>query len=183
MYEIEVTDRQSQTALDVDSLIQVTKHLLSAEQVKSAEISLVFVDDPEIHQINRDYLQHDYPTDVISFLLNERQVENLPNSTEIPRGRNQVVEGEVVVSTETAQRESENYNWSPEEETVLYVIHGLLHLAGYDDLTDAERTLMRRRERDIMKLCGMEPPQSEMDEPPGESPPTELPLNQKGKCL
>ena len=181
MYEIEVTDRQSQMALNVDSLVQVTEHLLSAEQVKSAKISLVFVDDSEIHQINRDFLQHDYPTDVISFLLNERQSVNLSNSTEIPRGRDQLIEGEVIVSTETALHESNNYNWSPEEETVLYVIHGLLHLAGYDDLSDTERTLMRRRERDILKLCGMEPPQSEMDEPPGESPPVELPLNQEGE--
>lgn len=182
MYEIEITDRQSQFALDEDALTKVAENLLSAEQVKSAIISLVFVNDSEIHQINRDYLQHDYPTDVISFLLNDRQMPDATNPTAIPRGRNQTIEGEVIVSTETARTESKKYNWSSREETVLYLIHGLLHLVGYDDLTDAERTIMRRRELDILKVCGMETPQSDMDEPPGEPDSAKHPLKQEGYC-
>lgn len=180
MYEIEITDRQSQITLDTTQLRQIADRLLSAEQVKSARISLAFVDDSEIHQVNRDFLQHDYPTDVISFLLNERQDVELLDSENEPRGTGQVIEGEVVVSTETAAREAENYNWSVEEETVLYVIHGLLHLAGYDDLSDAERFLMRRRECEILELCGLEPAQSDMDDPPGEPESGEHPLKQEG---
>ncbi|MBD3676487.1 MAG: rRNA maturation RNase YbeY [Planctomycetaceae bacterium] len=179
MYEIEIADRQSQFALDTDELQRVAKQLLSAEQVKSATISLAFVDDPEIHQINRDYLNHDYPTDVISFLLNERLDLESSALDEEPRGQGQVIEGQVVVSTETAVREAENYNWSADAETVLYVIHGLLHLAGYDDLSDAERMIMRRREREILTQCGLKPPGSDMDEPPGEAKSCDRPLTQE----
>jgi len=175
MYQIEITDRQSQLSLDLIPLKQIAETLFIAEQVKSANVSLVFVENDEIHQINRDYLQHDYPTDVISFLLKERQSIDSGESQGFPRGRDQIIEGEVIVSTETAAHESKNYDWSSTEETVLYTIHGLLHLAGYDDLSDSERTIMRRREQDILKLCGMEPPQPDMDEPPGESDPLEQP--------
>lgn len=179
MYEIEIADRQTQFVLDIDELQRVAEQLLAAEQVESATISLAFVDDPEIHQINRDYLNHDYPTDVISFLLNERQDQEIPATGDQPRGQGQIIEGQVVVSTETAVREAENYNWSAEAETVLYVIHGLLHLAGYDDLSDAERTIMRRREREILTQCGLKPPRSDMDEPPGESESCDRPLTQE----
>lgn len=180
MYEIEITDRQTQLQLNVSQLEKVAERLLTAEQVTSANISLVFVDDHEIHQINRDYLQHDYPTDVISFLLNQRQSPEARACGLDPRGMGQVIEGEVVVSTETALREAENYNWSAAEETVLYVIHGLLHLAGYDDLSDAERLIMRRRENEILTLSGLEPPQPNMDDPPGESENDQHPLKQEG---
>ena len=169
MYEIEITDQQSLLNLDNEQLIDTARMLLTAEQVKSATLSLVFVEDGEIHQINRDFLQHDYPTDVISFLLNQRQNSSLSDTPDSPRGVGQHLEGEIIISTETAIRESRDYNWSPGKETLLYLIHGLLHLAGYDDLTDDDCALMRRREKEILELCGLEFYKPKMDEPPGES--------------
>ena len=75
----------------------------------------------------------------------------------------------MIVSSETAIREAKDYDWSAEQETILYVVHGLLHLAGYDDLSDDERAVIRRREREIFLLCEMEPPKTAMDDPPAES--------------
>jgi len=168
MYEIEITDRQSQLSLPTTDIRKCAETLLAAEQVVSASISLVFVDDRQIHQLNRDYLQHDYPTDVISFLLEERLPEDNGATPDSPKGYGKHIDGEVIVSTETAIRSAKEYRWSAEQETILYVVHGLLHLAGYDDLSDGERAMMRRREQEILQLSGMEPPRTEMDDPPEE---------------
>lgn len=158
MYEIAVTDRQLSIALDVDRIRRVAARTLEEELVASAQISLVFVDDHEIQRINRDFLQHDYPTDVISFLLNCRQTADGENpAAPAPRGQGKTIEGEVIVSTETAVAAARDFVWSPEEETLLYVVHGLLHLAGYDDLSEDERQIMRTRERDVLSIWGLTP--------------------------
>lgn len=166
MYEIEMTDRQSQLPLPVEEIRQCAEKLLEDEHVASARISLVFVTDREIHEINRDYLQHDYPTDVISFLLEERLPDSEDAIPDVPRGYGKHLEGEVIVSPETAIRASQEFHWSAQQETILYVVHGLLHLAGYDDLSDDERAIMRLREREVLLLCGMEPPETTMDDSP-----------------
>ena len=166
MYEIEITDRQSQLSLPVDDIRTCAEKLLAEERVASACISLVFVSDREIHQLNRDFLQHDYPTDVISFLLDERPADLQGANPNSPKGYGKHLDGEVVISTETALRSAREYRWSAEQETILYMVHGLLHLVGYDDLSGDERADMRRRELEILSLFGMEPPRSPMDDPP-----------------
>jgi probable rRNA maturation factor len=178
MYEIEITNRQSQLSLPTGDIRKCAETLLAEEQVASASISLVFVDDREIQRLNRDYLQHDYATDVISFLLEERLPDRDDASPESPRGYGKYLDGEVIVSVETAIRSAEEYRWSAEQETILYVVHGLLHLVGYDDVSDDERAVMRRREQEIFHLSGMEPPGTAMDDPPEEprlhsSPPSD----------
>lgn len=93
--------------------------------------------DQVIHHINREFLHHDYPTDVISF----------PYALAVP-----VVEGELIVSIDTAVAQAADAGWSVAEELLLYVIHGTLHLVGYDDLDDADRAVMRQAESKAMSL-------------------------------
>ncbi|TWU01952.1 rRNA maturation RNase YbeY [Neorhodopirellula pilleata] len=107
--------------------------------------------DAAIHQINRQFLQHDYPTDVISF----------PYDLVPPR-----VEGELVVSLETAIAQATVAGWSIREELLLYVVHGTLHLVGYDDTTEPLRSEMRLAERTGLASLGIVPP---MDEEPARS--------------
>jgi rRNA maturation RNase YbeY len=66
--------------------------------------------------------------------------------------------GDIVVSTETARRMSREFGWMPRQEVAYYVIHGLLHLTGYDDRTVADRRAMRARERAVMRAIGMPAP-------------------------
>ncbi len=110
--------------------------------LREADVSLAIVDDPTIHRINREFLQHDYPTDVLSFLL-ERSADRL--------------EGEVIASADTAIGSAARYGWAPADELLLYVIHGTLHLVGYDDLAPEPQVTMRERERDYLKHFGLEP--------------------------
>jgi probable rRNA maturation factor len=161
MYQIDIADTQDCLELDEAFLVQVVQRVLTEEQVTAAEISVALVDNPAIHDINRQYLGHDYPTDVISFLLDCEPASEESSSTELPatlRGRGKRLDGEVIISTETAIQEADNFGWSPREEVVLYLIHGLLHLVGYDDLSSTEQSVMRARERAMLALLNITPP-------------------------
>jgi probable rRNA maturation factor len=136
-YEVEIANRHGGLPVDEGLLCRAARRVLAAEGVESASISLVLTDDAEIQQINREFLGHDDPTDVISFPLT-------PPDAAPP------LEGELIVSLETAQRVARGQGWSLEAEVVLYVVHGMLHLCGYDDQTDVARSMMRRREREIL---------------------------------
>lgn len=136
-FQIDITDQQDHLTMPATRLHEVIERILAEEGFGSAEISVALVDDAEIHRVNRDFLGHDYPTDVVSFVLNEDADGGC-------------LEGELVVSTETAKREARSHGWLPEDEVVLYVVHGLLHLCGYDDLTDDARPIMRQRERQVL---------------------------------
>jgi probable rRNA maturation factor len=111
-------------------------------QLSKMEVSIAIVDDPTIHQLNREHLDHDWPTDVISFLF---EADEAAAS----------VEGEIVASIDTATRLSQAAGWSPQDELLLYVIHGLLHLAGLDDIEPADQLEMRTAERDCLMALGV----------------------------
>ncbi|QDU38479.1 Endoribonuclease YbeY [Maioricimonas rarisocia] len=148
-YTIEIADEQDRMICDQQRLRQVVESTLADERIASAEISLALVDDPTIHEVNRNHLDHDYATDVLSFLLCDAPVEG--------EAGDRHVEGEVVVSTETAVRQAEEFGWDADAELTLYVVHGLLHLCGYDDQTAEDRSKMRARERDVLKKWGITP--------------------------
>ena len=131
MLEIDIQDRQSALAIDETRLAEAIRKVALDHGFQVGEVGIVVVDDPTIHQINRDHLQHDYPTDVISFVFTAEDGE---------------LEGEIIVSTDTAMREANAGGWSPQDELLLYVIHGMLHLVGMDDVEPHLRKQMRAAE-------------------------------------
>ncbi len=156
--EVEIAD--SQSALDVDEHLvrSVVEQTLAAEQVSAAAISVALVDNATLRELNQRHLGHDYDTDVLSFLLECEALEQpLEGKDAVPRGFGKRLEGEVIVSTEMAMQMAESFGWSARDEVVLYLVHGLLHLAGYDDLTDDEKQVMRDRERDILQFWKLTP--------------------------
>lgn len=149
-FEIETVHREPAPLSVADDILrQATMTTLAAENVTSAEISLVLTDDAEIHRINLDFLGHDYATDVISFLLNDDE-PTIARSPDGPR-----IEGELIISVETAERAARERDGDFASELVLYVVHGLLHLCGYDDQTELDRAKMRRREADILSRLAL----------------------------
>lgn len=151
-FEIDISDQQSLLAVSHDRLREVIGRVLTEESIATAQISLALVDDESIHRINREFLGHDYPTDVISFQLDsESDIESAHES------KLKQLEGELIVSTETALREAVAHGWTAEDELTLYVVHGLLHLCGYDDLNDQARPVMRQRERHMLALWHLTP--------------------------
>jgi probable rRNA maturation factor len=152
--EIEVNNSQSVYPVDVDRLAEAVRVVLAAEGVAGADISLAIVDDEAIHRLNRRYLQHDDPTDVLSFLLERRD---------------NYLEGEVIVSAERAAAVASRLSWPVADELLLYVIHGVLHLVGYDDRSDQERRRMQARQGHHLQRLGAEPPPAD---PPSLPPET-----------
>lgn len=141
MLRISFTNDQERVAVDAVRLRDAVRHVLVAEKVRSADISIAVVDDVKMHELNLKYLQHDYATDVLSFRLDEEDGGPL--------------EGEIIVSIDTAEREAEEYGWKREDELLLYVIHGVLHLVGYDDQEVADRKQMRDAEAHHLAQYGL----------------------------
>jgi probable rRNA maturation factor len=139
---IQVAISSEQRALKIDKrrLRAAIKEVLNGEGIKSAEISLAVVDDPTIHDLNRRWLNHDEPTDVLTFVLEQHETH---------------LEGEIIVSADTAQARCGEFGWPADTELLLYVIHGALHLAGYDDKQAASRRKMREREQFYLKRLGL----------------------------
>lgn len=131
MITIALTNQQTTLRIDRRRLRRAVRMVLKGAGVREAEISLAVVDDPTIQRLNRQYLHHDDPTDVLSFLL-----ERLEGK----------LSGEVIVSADTACSAAKRFGLSPDDELLLYVLHGTLHLVGYDDSRPAARARMRRQE-------------------------------------
>lgn len=113
--------------------------LLKSEEVApEVELSLVFCDDPFIHQLNRDYRGKDRPTDVLSF----------------PQDLESGLLGDLIISVPTASRQAEAGGRSLAEEVEWLFLHGCLHLLGYDDETDEEAEEMNRRARLVLENIG-----------------------------
>lgn len=136
MHKIAITDQQSALPIDRRRIRAAISAILRDHGPPSCRISVAIVDDPTIHELNRQYLQHDYATDVLSFVL-----ESTP----------ELLEGEIVVSGDTAVAQASEYASTPAEELMLYVIHGTLHLVGFDDHDETDEAEMRRAEQTYLR--------------------------------
>jgi probable rRNA maturation factor len=133
MIRVSVANSQDRAPVNVPRLKEVVRTVLEGESIKEAKISLAFVDNPTIHDINKRFLNHDEPTDVITFPLSAPRAKTL--------------EGELVIGAEVGLQQATERGHDVETELSLYVIHGLLHLCGYDDRTDEDSARMREAER------------------------------------
>lgn len=116
---------------------------LNALGSPDVEVSVTVVSDKKITELNQYYRNLNRPTDVLAFSLNEGDFG----------GINPCVLGDVVISAETAQRQADQHGHSTSEELCLLLIHGLLHLLGYDhEGGGAAAQRMRRKERALMKV-------------------------------
>jgi probable rRNA maturation factor len=149
-YRIETCNQQAAVPINVASLEQAAAATLQAEGISTAQISLAVVDSATMRSLNKQHLQHDYDTDVLSFLLDE---------ADKPGGR--AIDGEVIVSPTIALKQATRFDWSVNDELCLYVVHGTLHLCGYDDATDQLRAAMRDREIAILATMGLVPEYSD----------------------
>ena len=144
-FSIHITDEQTLLEIDAERLQAIAADLLRHEAVAAAEISIALVDGAVMRRLNKQHLGHDYDTDVLSFLLEESGgADKL--QPDLP-GADKALEGEVVISATVAAQAAADFHWSGADEVLLYAVHGLLHLCGYDDLTEAEQAVMRQRER------------------------------------
>ncbi|MDR3234404.1 MAG: rRNA maturation RNase YbeY [Planctomycetaceae bacterium] len=147
----EILDEQDLLKADIVKIRTVCDKILDDSHIRSGKLNVVLVDNDTIHQYNADFLHHDYPTDVISFPVEYRQSEGH-------------LEGEILVCSEVACERAKEFGWQPQDELLLYVIHGLLHLAGFDDKTEALQAVMRQKEREYLAFAGIETPNWNWDD-------------------
>jgi probable rRNA maturation factor len=138
---------ETEAGADADRLEAAVRTALFGSMFEEGMISVAIVDDPTIHELNRQYLQHDYPTDVLSFTL----------ESDPPR-----LVGEIIASIDTAAELATEAGWSAAEELVLYVVHGTLHLAGYEDKTPDAGAKMRAAELAVLRRLGITPSPSDV---------------------
>lgn len=176
-FEIDISCAPSSAVIDCDAIETALVEALNLEEVESAVLSVTLVDNPTIHRLNREHLQHDYPTDVISFPLEWTCAGESPEDRvglSEGRAKGALIEGEIVISTDYAEEMARRCGWSSQNELTLYAVHGMLHICGYDDLTPDEKQVMRSREKAILGHLGVEvtyPDDATFDddEPPGTS--------------
>ena len=144
-HAITVSIEGSCPAADAADLAAVAACALAAEGVDApVAIGVVLVDDATIHRLNRDYLDHDEPTDIITFPL-ESGDDFVVGRAEVRREL-----GEMYISYERAAAQSAEWGSDPERELRFLVVHGVLHLLGWDDSTSEERARMLARQGDIL---------------------------------
>jgi probable rRNA maturation factor len=140
---IEIADEQSACAVGKARLKKAVRGVLESAGIRSAEISIAIVDDARMHALNRQYLAHDYPTDVLSFVLDRDEAAG-------------TLDGEIITSADYAAREAARYGWTADDELLLYVIHGCLHLVGHDDQTPEGKAAMRAAEARVLAEFGLD---------------------------
>ena len=133
-HTIEISDQQA-IPVDTGPMIEVARMIFSDHGFAKSELSIALVDDAEIRRLNNQYLQHDYETDVISFVIDQSEDS---------------IVGQLIVSTETAGRLAAEIKAPTQHELMLYVIHGTLHLVGLDDTDLKSAREMRTAEADYL---------------------------------
>lgn len=127
--------------LEFSQLKDAARAVLEGEGVTACKVTLAFVDNAHIHRLNKQFLSHDEPTDVLTFPYSVKGAKKL--------------EGEIVIGDEIATEYAADRGHAVELERQLYVIHGCLHLCGYSDSDDAAEVRMRERERHYLQLLNL----------------------------
>ena len=144
-YEYREDDVRSQ--VDVEAL---ALHVMSAEgQPQGTEVSISFVTDEAIHELNRDWRGVDRPTDVLSFECDGFEDDEFDMS---PTGfQPETFElGDIVIAPDVAERQAPEFGLTFADELSLLLVHGLLHLCGYDHMEDDEAEVMEARETELL---------------------------------
>ena len=117
--------------------------ILKSMMAEKSIVGITFVDDKTIHKLNKKYRKKDKPTDVLSFALKDGEISTVISSDLI---------GDVVISIETAIRQAKDFKHSFEKELKILLVHGILHLFGYDHIKEKEFGTMKKKEKEIFKL-------------------------------
>ena len=138
--ELLIVNQQNRVGVDLDDLcdfaVRALPHCIECagrhERTlpELEEVTIVLVDDDEIARLHSEFMQVEGPTDVITFH-----------------------HGDIAISAETAQRQAEEFDSNLAHEIQLYIVHGLLHLNGYEDSDQCEREVMHREQSRILELC------------------------------
>ncbi|NLX71350.1 MAG: rRNA maturation RNase YbeY [Clostridiales bacterium] len=161
---VDINNCQDKVDIDSEIMSFIENCILTGLKAEGidfpVEVSILLVDDQQIRELNKAHRQIDSPTDVLSFPMLDFSFDNKEKDIAalgsiIERDGDAVVLGDIVLSMERAQLQAKEYNHSFLREVGFLLIHGLLHLMGYDHLEEHERMRMRQREEAILGLLNL----------------------------
>ena len=142
-----LSNETRRSGLDTKALEPIIRNLLGAVGEAEASLSVSFVRDPKIRELNREFRGKDKPTDVLSFPLYE--------PGEVADAETERLLGDIVISVDTALRQAADYDATLDREVQRLLIHGILHLLGHDHEEPVERAAMEAEERRLATAIGM----------------------------
>ena len=182
--KLEIINLQKFYPIDKNSIKKIVRSVLKFEK-KDGELNVVFTDNKRIKEINKTFLGHNYATDVITFAYDEASLNNDKASYNLnlmasPRNKSgfsgcdqertkkpakkkvslpgNTITGEIIISVEMAKKLAQKHDCAVEGEIALYLVHGLLHLVGYNDKQRKEAKKMHQREGKLLSDLGFRVP-------------------------
>ncbi len=182
--KLEIINLQKLCPVDKNRMKKIVRNVLKSEK-KDAELNVVFTDNKRIKEINKTFLGHNYATDVITFAYHEPSLNEDKASYNLdliapPRNkrgikggdqertkktagkkwavRGNTLTGEIIISVEMAKKLAQKHDCAVEGEIALYLVHGLLHLFGYDDKQKKDAKKMHQREGELLSDLGFRVP-------------------------
>lgn len=119
-----------------ETVKRITRKILSNYQISCYEICIAFLDNKSIRKLNRKYLNHDCPTDVLTFPYPSKELK-----------KKKSLNADIAISAQMAIKNSKYFKTPVKEELCLYIVHALLHSLGFDDTSRAKRLAMRKEEK------------------------------------
>lgn len=137
MFEVFVTQQGIKAPASLKNTAKKAARAAAKFEGKNGSVSLLLTDDENIRRLNREFKQNDKTTDVLSF----------------PSGEQDFL-GDIAISVPCAQRQARDYGHTTIREIAFLTVHAMLHLSGYDHLTEVDENAMRDRQREILKYAG-----------------------------
>ncbi len=145
--DIALKNLQTKIPIRQRPTLLLIKKILRREAVRDAHLTVIFVTRQKIQVLNKKFLGRNYATDVLAFDLRGAQVKARRS-----KRRPTEIYGDIVISTDAAIQNAKLYNTTVIDELSLYIVHGILHLLGYDDHSPTDIAAMRSEEKRILKL-------------------------------
>jgi probable rRNA maturation factor len=142
--KIQIENRQAEIKIERRKIRGTVLQILKILNCADKEVSISFIDDENIRQLNKQYLGRDSATNVLSFSLREGECGDI----------NPQILGDIIISVQTAQRDAVKGKLSIEQEIDFLLIHGILHLLGYnhENTTPKETNIMRQKEKELFNI-------------------------------
>ena len=137
--DITVKNLQKKIPLRPDQIKTVLTNILKHLRIPTASLTVIFISRQKIQALNKQYLHRSYATDVLAFDLSSQKKKN-------------VISGDIFISTDAVLQNARVFKNNSKQELVLYMVHGILHLLGYDDHSPSDIKKIRAKEREVMEF-------------------------------
>ena len=147
MNKVELFNQTEKEINELDTVLKVLDSALKKENLDNVSFNLIIVDNEYIHELNRTYRNIDRETDVITFALEDEDSLVLPTDERVL--------GDIYISIDKAESQSEEYGHSLLRELSFLAVHGFYHLLGYDHMTEEDEKVMFKKQEEVLEEYGI----------------------------